>query len=197
MNSVRWGRAQGPTEPLAAGSLATCSLLPRFHAQTSRRWSGSRWMYSANTSTRTGGCSIISAQASPPTSGFVAICTPAWRGAARTTRLPIPDRVKNEDSHEGQEMHALPSLPLPDPVKNEGSHEGKEMHTLPQKDMLTLDSLMGEPHIRRASSRRTSSTDFGEQKLSDFSVEIFRELLSENNFLGQKIRSILSNQVIS
>ena len=84
-------------------------------------------MYSASTSTRTGGCSIISAQASPPTSGFVAICTPAWRGAARTTSLPIPDRVKNEDSHEGQEMHALPSLPLPDRVKNEDSHEGQEI----------------------------------------------------------------------
>jgi len=26
------------------------------------------------------------------------------------------------------------------------------MHTLPQKEMLTLDSLMVEPHIRRASS---------------------------------------------
>jgi len=26
------------------------------------------------------------------------------------------------------------------------------MHALPQKEMLTLDSLMVEPHIRRASS---------------------------------------------
>ena len=63
----------------------------------------------------------------------VAICTPAWRGVARTTSLPLSDRVKNEDSHEGQKMHALP-----------------------QKDMVTLDSLMREPHIRRASSRRAS-----------------------------------------
>ena len=135
MNSVRWGRDQGPTEPLAAGSVATCSLLPRVHARTNRRLSGSRWMYSASTSTRTGGCSFISAQATPPPSGFVVICTPAWRGAARTTRFPLPDRVKNEDSHEGQEMY-----------------------TLPQKDMMTLDNLMGEPHIRRASNRRTSSS---------------------------------------
>ena len=72
---------------------------------------------------------IISAQASPPTSGLVAICTPAWRGGARTISLLLPDRVKNVDSHEGQEMHAL--------------------H---QQEMLTLDSLMVEPHIRRASS---------------------------------------------
>jgi len=86
-------------------------------------------MYSASISTRTGGCSIILAQASPPTSGLVVKCTPAWRGGARTTSLPLPDRVKNEDSHKGQEMH-----------------------TLPQKEMLTLDSLMVEPHIRRASS---------------------------------------------
>jgi len=57
------------------------------------------------------------------------MCTPAWQGGARTTSLPSPDRVKNEDSHEGQEMHALP-----------------------QKEMLTLDNLMVEPHIRRASS---------------------------------------------
>jgi len=128
MNSARWGRAQGPTEPLATGSLATCSLLPRAHGQTSRRWGRPRLMYHTSI-TRTGGCSIISAQASPPTSGLVAICTPAWRGGARTTSLPLPDRVKNEDSHEGQEMHALP-----------------------QKEMLTLDSLMVEPHIRRASS---------------------------------------------
>jgi len=27
-----------PTEPLAAGSLATCSLLPCAHGQTGRRW---------------------------------------------------------------------------------------------------------------------------------------------------------------
>ena len=86
-------------------------------------------MYSASISTRTGGCSIISAQASPLTSGLVAICTPALRGGAHTTSLPLPDRFKNDDSHEGQEMHALP-----------------------QKEMLTLDSLMVEPHIRRASS---------------------------------------------
>jgi len=32
------------------------------------------------------------------------------------------------------------------------SHEGQEMHALPQKEMLTLDSLMTEPHIRRATS---------------------------------------------
>ena len=127
MNSTRWGRAQGPTEPLAAGSFATYSLLPR--AQTSRRWGRPRWMYHTSISTRTGGCSIISAQASPPTSGLVAICTPAWRGGARTASLPLPDSVKNEDSHEEQEMHALP-----------------------QKEMLTLDSSMVEPHIRRASS---------------------------------------------
>jgi len=128
MNSARWGRAQGRTEPLAAGSLSTCSLLPRAHGQTSRRWSRPRLMYHTSI-TRTSGCSIISAQASPPTSGLVAICTPAWRGGARTTSLLLPDRVKNVDSHEGQEMHALP-----------------------QKEMLTLDSLMVEPHIRRASS---------------------------------------------
>jgi len=115
-------------EPLAAGSLATCSLLPRAHDQTSTRWGRPRLMYHTSI-TRTGGCSIISAQASPPTSGLVAICTPAWRGGARTTRLLLPDRVKNVDSHEGQEIHALP-----------------------QKEMLTLDSLMVEPHIRRASS---------------------------------------------
>ena len=106
-------------------SLATCSLLPRVHAQTSRRWSGSRWMYSTSTSTRTGGCSIISAQESPPTSGIVAICKPAWRGGARTTSLLLPDHVK---------------------------HERQEMHALPQKEMLTLDILMVEPHIRRAPS---------------------------------------------
>jgi len=86
-------------------------------------------MYHTSIFTRTGGCSIILAQASPPTSGLAVICTPAWRGGARFTRLPLPDRVKNEDSYEGQEMHALP-----------------------QKEMLTLDSLMVEPHIRRASS---------------------------------------------
>jgi len=108
MNSARWGRAQGPTEALAAGSLAIYSLLPRAHGQTSRRWGRPRWMYHTSISTRTGGCSIISAQVSPPNSGLVAICTPAWRGGARTTSLPLPDRVKNEDSHEGQEMHALP-----------------------------------------------------------------------------------------
>ena len=128
MNSARWDRAQGPTEPLAAASLATCSLLPRAHGQTSRRWGRPQLMYSTSI-TRTGGCSIILAQASPPTSGLIAICTPAWRGGARTTSLLLPDRVKNVDSHEGQEMHALP-----------------------QKEMLTLDSLMVEPHIRRASS---------------------------------------------
>ena len=86
-------------------------------------------MYPTSISTRTGGCSIISAQASPPTSGLVAICTPAWRVGARITSLPLPDRVENEDSHNGQEMHALP-----------------------QKEMLMLDSLMVEPHIRRAPS---------------------------------------------
>jgi len=43
-------------------------------------------------------------------------------------------------------------LLLPDPVKNVDSHEGQEMHALPQKEMLTLDSLMVEPHIRRASN---------------------------------------------
>jgi len=83
-------------------------------------------MYHTSISTRTGACSIISAQASPLTSGHVAICTPAWRGGARTTSLL---RVKNVNSHEGQEMHALP-----------------------QKEMLPLDSLMVEPHIRKASS---------------------------------------------
>jgi len=129
MNSARWGRAQGPTEPLVAGSLATCSLLPCVHAQTSKTWGGPRWMYPTSISTRTVGCSIISAQASPPTSGLVAICTSAWRGGALTTSLSLPDRVKNEDSHEGQEMHVLP-----------------------QKEMLTLDSPRVEPHIRRASS---------------------------------------------
>jgi len=131
MNSTRWGRAQGPTEPLAAGSVATFSLLPRAHGQTSRRWGRPRWMYHTSISTRTGGCSIILVQASPPTSGLVVICTPAWRGGARTTvtRLPLPDHVKNEDSHEGQEMHSLP-----------------------QKEMLTLDSLIVEPDIRRTSS---------------------------------------------
>jgi len=86
-------------------------------------------MYLTSISTRTGGCTIILAQASPPTSGLVAICTPACRGGARTNSLPLPDCVKNEDSHEGQEMHALPL-----------------------KEMLTLDSLMVEPHTRRASS---------------------------------------------
>jgi len=85
--------------------------------------------------TRTGGCSIISAQASPLTSGLVAICTPAWREGARDTSLLLPDRVQNVDSHEGQEMHALP-----------------------QKEMLTLDSLMVEPHIRRALSSKHDTT---------------------------------------
>ena len=84
-------------------------------------------MYPTSISMRTGGCSIISAQASPPTSGLVAICTPAWRVGARITSLPLPDRVENEDSHERQEMPALP-----------------------QKEILTLDSLRVEPHIRRA-----------------------------------------------
>ena len=55
MKSARWGRAQGPTEPLAAGSLATCSLLPRAHGQTSRRWGRPRLMYHTSI-TRTGGC---------------------------------------------------------------------------------------------------------------------------------------------
>jgi len=32
------------------------------------------------------------------------------------------------------------------------SHEGQEIHALPQKEMLTLDGLMVEPHIRRVSS---------------------------------------------
>jgi len=86
-------------------------------------------IYQSCISTRTGGCSIISAQASPPTSGLVVICTPAWRGGTRTTNWLLPDPIKNMDSHEGQEMHALP-----------------------QKEMLTFDSLMVEPHIRRASS---------------------------------------------
>ena len=86
-------------------------------------------MYHTSISTRRGGWSIMSAQASPPTSGLVTMRTPAWRGGDRTTSLPLPDRVKNEDSHEGQEMHALP-----------------------QKEMLTLESLLVEPHIRRASS---------------------------------------------
>ena len=40
MSPARLGRAQGPTEPLAAGSLAPCSLLPRVYGQTSRRWGG-------------------------------------------------------------------------------------------------------------------------------------------------------------
>ena len=84
-------------------------------------------MYRTSISTRTGGCSIILAQASPPTSGLVALCTLAWRGGVRDTSLLLPDSVKNVDSHEGQEMHALP-----------------------QKEMLTLDSLIVEPHIRRA-----------------------------------------------
>jgi len=97
--------------------------------QTSRRWGRTRWMYRTSISTRTGGCSIILAQASPPTSGLVVIYTPAWRGGACTTSLLLPDRIKNVNSHEGQEMHALP-----------------------QKEMLTLDSLMMEPHIRIASS---------------------------------------------
>ena len=34
------------------------------------------------------------------------------------------------------------------------------MHALPQKEMLTLDSLMGEPHIRRASGRRALSSKY-------------------------------------
>ena len=84
-------------------------------------------MYRTSISTRTGGCSIILAQASPPFSGLVSICTPAWRGGTSTTSLLLPDRVKNVDSHEVQELHALP-----------------------QKEMLTLDSLIVEPHIRRA-----------------------------------------------
>ena len=41
---------------------------------------------------------------------------------------------------------------LPDHVKNEDSHEGQEMRALPLKEMLTLDSLIVEPHTRRASS---------------------------------------------
>jgi len=44
------------------------------------------------------------------------------------------------------------SVPLPDRVKNEDCHEGQEMQALPQKVMLTLDNLMVEPHIRRTSS---------------------------------------------
>jgi len=92
-------------------------------------------LYHTSISTRTGGCSIISAQASPPTSGLVAICTPAWHGGACTTSLPLPDNVKNEDSHKGQVMHAFL-----------------------QTEMLTLDTLMVEPHIRRASSSEHDAT---------------------------------------
>ena len=43
-----------------------------------------------------------------------------------------------------------------------------------------------------------SRTHFRDKKSSDFSGEIFpgEEFLPKNSFLGQKIRSILSNQVI-
>ena len=118
-------------EMLAAGSLATCSLLPHAHGQTGRRWGRPRLIYRTSMSARTGSCSIISAQANPPTLGLVAICTPARCGGAHTNNLLLPDHVKNVDSHEGQEMHALP-----------------------QKEMLALDSLMVEPHIRRTSNSK-------------------------------------------
>jgi len=95
MDSTRWGRAHGPTQPLAAGSLATCSLLPRVHGPTSRRWGRPRLVYRSSTSARVGGCSNISAPASPLNSRLVGIGN------------GMLDHVKRVENHEGQKVHAL------------------------------------------------------------------------------------------